>query len=486
MRGALLRGITALLLCGILLFSLCACGFTYAEGDTDKYLTLSEDLTDTLSVTLPRAYEVTDDDVEETIRELLLSEKKAVEGAERETDKEIGYGDVAALYYSGVTEDGVYVTDGFAVGDAVPYLVEVGGGSFPVSEVEAALSGLIPAEYALRESGTVPAGAVVYIDGSYEDTAGGISRGTNYIRMARVDLSMADEVWGNGFAAQLTGQSAGADKTLHFTLPDAFSENGTPVSREYKLRVRFVSEKELTVEGTYPADYSIEERAGKRVVFTIQLAYMVDYEVPELTAENVISLFGISDTESDPVAAFRAKVRQTLLSQEERQAALYAALWEELKTHVTVREMPQKQVKKILRGLTKELKELYEYCKTNLYDACTAEWGEEAMADFDAFARAVYGGAEGEDAETVLTREAEDEVTQTLVLYAVARRFGFLPDQASRESGAQTVMADLLEESDLTERQLRRRWGGDEYFESLYCRSVILETLAARAQVSYT
>ena len=141
-----MRRFSLVILLGALLLGFASCGFSYQEKDLTPYVTLNAPSLDTLEVTLDLSYQVTDEDVEDAIHDLLLEQKTAVNQGKEEQEKEIGDGDIAAIYYTLVAEDGTLWSDGFDVGGNA-YPLEVGAGLFPLQEVEEALLGLLPKEH---------------------------------------------------------------------------------------------------------------------------------------------------------------------------------------------------------------------------------------------------------------------------------------------------------------------------------------------------
>ena len=467
-----MKRIGAALLSLVLLLSLWSCGFSYA--DHSEYVTLAEEGLPPLD--LPADYAVTDGEVEEYLHALLLSLKRPVKDGEREYNKPARDGDVLAFYYEGYLDDGTRVTDGFSVGEGAPlekpYLLELGSGSFPVPALEAALVGVTPSDSRLSVSGQVPAGCTVYLQCYYQEEGGP----TQYLfGTGRYDLATADLTMGEGFAAALVGQTVGGFIT--FDIRDDFDGDGTLTTRTYSVRICYASRGEVTVRGTYPADCEDEGRAGKAVTLFVLPVFMVDYEVPPLTEETVTGEMGLFEDEPDPVAALRREARRALLLEEDRLAVFEVALWEAMEEALTYKSLPEGQIDKLADGLLAEIEEVYLYSREHLYDACVEQFGQEAMQSLDGFARASYQATEGTARE--LTRaEAERQVKEHLAIYAIGDYYGILPSEAETEEGAAAQLKEALAYSNLSERQLLRRYGGRAYYEAEYCYGYVLAKLA--------
>jgi FKBP-type peptidyl-prolyl cis-trans isomerase (trigger factor) len=446
----------------MLLLGLVSCGFSY-EGDLTSYIALTAPALDALEVALDEAYEVTEEQVEDAIHDLLLDVKTAVSQGKEEQEKTIGDGDVAAIYYTLVSEDGTVWSDGFDVG-STPYLLEVGAGMFPLLEVEKTLVGLLPKEHKVLSVGQVEADSIVYMEYYCDGEAH---------PLARVDMKEVDALFGEGFASALTGAELGQFTTISVG------------EREYRVRPRYIGRGEITLEATYPATYTDESRAGKTVTVYLQVQYMVDYDVPAMTDETVREKLKLFETSDTPLSDLRAQVRMELEGSEGRQAAFRRALLDVMEDDAIYLKLPKSRVKDFYGGMKEELEYLYEYSQENLYDWCVETFGQVSMDSFDGFARAMYGYQGDETAKEILMEKAEMQVRHDLLVYALAKAYGVTPTAEDMETGTQKILDTYLAGTDTTEKELLRMWGGREYFEAQYMDAYVFRALSQKVKIVY-
>ena len=111
--------------------------FDYFRADLSDYLTVGSGDYEGLSVAL----DITEDEVEEYIRDYLLPSNRTPIKA---TDRAVADGDTAFIYYTGYIDDAAF-EGGSNAEDDEPYPLVIGSGSF-IPGFETALIGLIPSE----------------------------------------------------------------------------------------------------------------------------------------------------------------------------------------------------------------------------------------------------------------------------------------------------------------------------------------------------
>ena len=460
------RAVCLTLLLAFFLTALTSCGFSYADADLDRYLTADAEALGRLTLVLPREWEVTDEDIDAAVRELLFSHKSAVNEEREETDMPIGEGDEVVFYYALTARDGTPLSSGHEVGSGDPYLLEIGAGQGDLPGAEKALSRVVPAEYLLTTTGEVPSEGILYLEYLYEEDGTRVRPGG----LHRVPVTELDTFFGAGMEAALVGTPLGLQQSV--TVTGDFGEGQT--TRAYQVLVRCYAADELTFE---------TEEAGVAATARLSLLYMVDYTVPELTAETVTEVIGVCEGEEDPVAALREVVRELLLSEDARVEAVENALWELLSPCFTFVSLPEKAVDTARRALKQDMEDLYDLCRDEYPEESEKAWGEGALDSFGAFLAALYE-APGLTEDEILAREAEAQVREDLVLYYLARYAGYAPDQDAWESGTDAIIAASLGEGE-SEKALLKHYGGREYFESLYLRDYVLGELTKRLPTVY-
>lgn len=461
-----LRAVCVSLLLALAAFSLSSCGFSYADADLDEYLTADTEALDALTLTLSKEWEVTDADIDEAIRELLFSHKSAVNNKREETETPIGEGDEVAFYYALMTASGTALSSGHEVGSGAPALLEIGAGQGELPGAEEALLGVVPADYVLTTTGKIPSEGILYLEYLYDEDGTRVYPGG----LHRVPVSDLDAVFGIGMRDALIGTPLNQQQSVSLTAD--FGEGQT--TRAYQVLVRCYAERELTFE---------TEQAGEAATARLSLLYMVDYAVPPLTAETVTEVIGVCEGAEDPVAALRETVRELLLTEDERAEAVEDALWTLLYPCFTFRTLPKKAVDAAERALKTDMEELYDICCFDYPEESKKIWGEGALDSFGTFLAALY---ESPDltADEILTREAETQVREDLIIYYLARYAGYAPDEEAWKSGTDALIAAALDEGE-SEKALLKRYGGREYFESLYLRDYVLSELEKRLPTVY-
>ncbi len=461
------------------LAGLVGCGFSYMEEDLSPYVTFDKEMFDALSVTLDAKYDVTDEDVENLVRQNLISKKTPVNGSKTELSGTPGEGDTVNLWYSGMVEnkDGEMtpIRDASSSSDFsnTPLWRVLGTGALRIPELETALMGINIEEYLATTKGTVEEGAIYFLSYYYKDLDADnrvVGSSSRYNGVNRVPAADMDEMLGEGFRTAFDSEIVGktfdiANGTYHkLTIDGTFTEGA--VKREYNIRICGQAKKDLRVEGVFVDDENAY--AGKRVELYVQVFGFIDFDVPELNAETAVSLFKMSEDSEDPVADFYAQARAALMNSEERLTALQNAILPELKKCVTIHALPEKKVKETYKFYMDTAKEMYKEARADdMIDEFTEKFGEETMKSFDAFAVKLLQGTEGQTAEQAARRAAEDVVREDLYIFAVVKYSGMdLPDEEGINKEVDAYLQELMKQLGVTEEVIYEKYGERENFIS--------------------
>ncbi len=496
MKQTMIR-IVAFAALAVMLFGMVSCEFSYIKDDISEYVSLDKAKLDALRVTIPTMFEVTEEDVDELIRQNLFTKKTAANGGREETSGTVGDGDNVRLWYSGVVEveEGKTETIRDAASDRTysntPLWSVIGAESLRIKELEERLKEVKIEDYITYSKGTVKADAIYFLSYYYNDLdANGKSvGGAKFDGVNRVPASEMHAKFDAGFKeafdAAVVGQTFDVEKSKFFkvSVEGTFPNGG--VTREYSIRVCGQSDRDLEIEGAFADDGGTY--AGKKVKLFVQPFCFVDYDVPELTAETAVSLFKIDKDNPDPVAEFRRQAREVLENDSERQSALQDAVWVELKNCVTIHDLPKSKVKKMYKVFLDTVKSYYKEAKADdLRDQFVETYGEAAMESIDTFAVAMLKGNAGETAKQVVMRKAEDWVREDLLVFVMVREAGLaLPSEHEINAQVNEDIANIISETGSTEEQLYDSYGGREYFVASCYRREVLELLAKTVDVEY-
>ena len=118
--------------------------YDYFGADVKADVTLDSSAYTDMTLTLPAGLQITRENVESYIAQILFQYRTADNGTARVTDQPMKLGDDAYIYYKGVM-DGEEFEGGSNWDDASPYTLGLGSGSF-IPGFEEGLVGVIPAE----------------------------------------------------------------------------------------------------------------------------------------------------------------------------------------------------------------------------------------------------------------------------------------------------------------------------------------------------
>jgi len=174
---------------------------------------------------------------------------------------------------------------------------------------------------------------------------------------------------------------------------------------------------EFDIYVTFPEDYHAPDLAGADVVFTINLLSIMGEVIPELTAEFVSESFdGLT------VAQYRDRIREELQAERD-QAAEHGrinSVWASIMENATIHRLPQSELNLAMERSLVEQENFAAMFGMNL---------ASFSADF-------YGMTLAEFIEFEIRPQAEQAVSQDLVLRAIAFNQGINVSDADVNEGA--------------------------------------------------
>lgn len=346
-------------------------------------------------------------------------------------DKAIGVGDRLQIRYNGYSydEDGNRVsyagTSNFA--DSSPYELTVGSGVF-VTGFELGLVGKKLSEHSVFEKfemGDVRDGDVVYATATYVEEAGG------FYEDAQIRIDLRDEnvekIWGIGIKDALQARGIGLINGSEFTL----SREGTDEKITYvNMRVDYVTRCEnnpIVVEATFPYNYTQSaELRNKTIYFDVYVERGTDYKAPEwndtfVTEKLELTESDLSEYEGESLTAkCEAMYMSELMAEYEKNCLSVAEeeMWAHLKEAARIKRLPRAEVRSVFDNYYYTLEAQYTASYANYYDSL-----ELFLTDY-------LGLAEGADWSAYITEIAEDEITEKLIFYSIARAENLIPTGA--------------------------------------------------------
>ena len=198
--------------------------------------------------------------------------------------------------------------------------------------------------------------------------------------------------------------------------------------------------KPITIETYFPHNYQETSLRNKTVTFDVYIESIVYYDTPTLTEEFITSTLKIdaeslADYEGEGlVEKYKSKVMEELLQEYEKNVLDSAKdhAWDILFDKVQVKKLPEAQVKAAYNLYYSELKSYYEYYSsyyTSIDEACADYFGTDAKLS----------------AEEAITKIANEEVTQKLIMYYIGREEGFMPNEAEYNTLYNKTLENLME-----------------------------------------
>ena len=487
MKGNRLIRASALALCFVMLFLLASCGFSYEKSKLKKYVDLSREDYYGLTVSIPEAKEVTEEDVDLEIRTFRLELRTLVSSGETTTHAK--WGDSVNLYYLMTVEGeggGVLPpTDLSNMTETEPHAFALGGEILPrVFENRMIDHAAIETNFApLTATGETVAGTdVVYVDLSYRYTDGeNVAEGTTY--GARIDLSS------NAAAAAVfvgmhpgdefdCGLSSGDPLTFDW---DGDGENETLAATGI-LRSISRNEKLVRLEADIEEDYFDESLAGKHAVLLYAIQSVDVYSVPEITeellSENVPEFIPTED--GDLMEEFRDYVYGLLENEARREwhATIEEKLWEHFDALDCIKKYPGDAIRDEIREQEKQLERLYEYYGAILEE----EYGVNPFSTVEEFGVAYYelDGTGYADVHEYLKQEVVPHtVKQKLIIYYIADREGWRCTEEEYEAELPRQLTYYAQSDGVTTAEVLEKYGESFFRQAIQYNKVLTNLVNA-------
>ena len=123
--------------------------FDYFEADASEYISIDESVYNEMVIELNDVYHIDEEDIDSRIEKLLVANKTKLNDGAKVTGDPIKSGDSAFIFYKGVI-DGKEFDGGSNMGDATPYELSIGSGTF-IEGFEEGLIGVIPSNTSIEE-----------------------------------------------------------------------------------------------------------------------------------------------------------------------------------------------------------------------------------------------------------------------------------------------------------------------------------------------
>lgn len=429
--------------------------FPFSTLEIASFCSLPDDVWKNLTVSVTESdYVITDEDIEEYIHSLQEKYITDCPTIHEITDRAAADGDTLYIRYAGYV-DGLPFEGGCNIVSKSPYALELGSGAF-IDGFEDGLLGVVPADTSMTRKASgdvVEEGDIVYFsyavtylddDGFDTDTADAdidFSKGevTQYSWAPRIDLSTADQYYGEGFAAHFIGKKMTDDK-ISFIMRDDYDGDGKIELKRYVGNI-YLATKEVTkvVNATFPDPYRSEPSlAGKEAVFYVVVDYIGEEEYPALTSEFVTDTLKFSCKTGDPVSEFCTWVRTYLEEQaaDARKEAVEGEIMNRLLEQMTVTAFPEGSVEYYADSVYDSVKEEYEYYRS--------AYGDYFPYDsVDKYFIYRYGLADDEDVTTWLREYGEKMVKENLLLFYIARAESLTVTDEDRQSYAQELADNI-------------------------------------------
>ena len=122
--------------------------FDYFAADASEYISIDESVYSEMTIELNDVYKIEEEDIESRIEKLLVSNKTKLNDGAKVTGDPIKSGDSAFIFFKG-TVDGKEFEGGSNMGDATPYELSIGSGTF-IEGFEEGLIGVVPSDTSIE------------------------------------------------------------------------------------------------------------------------------------------------------------------------------------------------------------------------------------------------------------------------------------------------------------------------------------------------
>ena len=402
------------------------------KDNLGKYISISEDRYKNYVLPEIALEKVSEEGLQRKINKLLTSNKnkEALYDGAYVTNLPMTLGDIAYIWYRGYTVDENGVETDFAGGTNFSSQsateLELGSGSF-VPGFEEALLGVVPNQHSTFSkvsTGTVLEGDIIYLtaliynpDGSYKN-----------LQYERIDLSDKDAVdakYGEGFTEFFIGKTTETGTNQPQKIGETLGSKvfyvggSTMGTAYYDMKVDFVTRCEtnpLTIDITFPADYSQTSLRGVEAKFDVYVSYAKIYDTPEFNDAFITDTLKVKAEDLEGYTGATVAEKYTELLREEYKAEvteknrilLEDEMWKYYKSVVTIKKLPETSVKEFYDSYYGEVEQTYA-SYTSYYET------------IDSFAIAYLGLSEGSDWRNYLIDKAKDIVLEKLLFYYIIR-----------------------------------------------------------------
>ena len=415
----------------------------YLKDNLSKYIYLSPD--DYKNMEIDVALEEYDEvDLVREINRILASNKSETPEYDGKAYKSeaITLGDVVSLMYRGyyVNAEGKTVEISNNFGDDSAVLLEVGtgniitdtgsSGSF-ITGFTDGMIGKIPADYESFKKfgdGKVEDGDVIYLTYTafYPDASGTYKQAS----AERIDLSEdIDAIYGTGFKAFLLGTAEGTEaQSIGTKLSSKTFPYGTGSAGYSDMKIEYVTRgcesAPLTLDVTFPADYSEASLRGVAAKFDVYISSAIISNTPELDEKFITETLKITAADlekydgEDTVTKYKGYLEASLKKsiEDSNEQIIIDAIWEILFKKVEIKKLPDYNVDEYYETYFNEVS--YYYSVYSSY-----------YTSIDLAATDYLSIAQGTDWRAYLQEKAEKTALEELMFFYIIREEGFLPEK---------------------------------------------------------
>ena len=426
----------------------------YMKGNLSKYITLSRDDYTGMSIDVALEEYEEIDLIREINRILAVNKSETPEyDGKAYTSEAITLGDVVSIMYRGyyIDKDGKEVEISTNFGDDATILLEVGSGNI-ITETGTSGSfitgftdgmiGKVPADYEPFKKfgdGKVQEGDVIYLTYTafYPDAAGTYKQAS----AERIDLSEdIDAIYGTGFKAFLLGTAEGAEaQSIGTKLSSKTFPYGTGSAGYSDMKIEYVTRgcetAPLTLDVTFPADYSETSLRGVDAKFEVYISSAIIYNTPELDEKLITDTLKITAADlekydgADTVSKYKSYLESSLKKtiEDTNKQIIIDAIWEILFEKVEVKKLPKYNVNQYYDTYYNEV--------AYYYSVYSSYYNSIDLAAYD-----YLSITSGQDWRAYLKEKAEKTALEELIFYYIIREEGLLPGKGEFAEMRQSII----------------------------------------------
>ena len=236
--------------------------------------------------------------------------------------------------------------------------------------------------------------------------------------------------------------------------------------------------KLVSVDVTFPADYTEATLAGKNARFYVYVSWLVQYEVPEYNETFIKETLGYVPTTEDVIAEHKAYLRSVMEKEFEtsKQEDIESLIWDKLYASATVVKLPESEVEYFYKSYCADLEEAMQY-----YNYAYSY----GFTDVQVFARWYLGLDEKGDWSAVILGEAKKAVTQTILYHAIAQQCGIQITTEKFEASVAEYMSLYAQSGySYTRDQIIEKLGETSIKEGVLY-ELVVEYIKDRATITY-